>query len=301
MARPALSASRTVALLNHLAAHRGESFTLTELTRELGVNSASLHAVLRVLEQTEYVVRDGTRKTYRLGPTLVAVGQVALDEHPAVRLSRERAAELAERLGLECLVTIPAGAEFLVVGVAGPGGRSKLRHDVGHRIPFMPPIGILVAGFLDDARREAWIDGLGPNSTAEDREVYRRAAAWCRRRGYEIGLDTPARQRILRVMLAIAESPLSPELHAELLERVRDLGREDHLLLDPEPGVRYPLDHIVAPIFGTRGEIVAGMTLIDFPEPLDPGQIDELVRLLTSAAADVTASTGGRIPLDVGV
>src|SRR5204862_283541 len=49
--RPAPGAERVVAVLNFLAAHPDESFTLSELARRLDLNKATCHALLTTLTQ----------------------------------------------------------------------------------------------------------------------------------------------------------------------------------------------------------------------------------------------------------
>jgi DNA-binding IclR family transcriptional regulator len=297
MPRPALSAARAVAVVNFLTANPGGSFTLTEVANELGVNRASMHAVLNVLMAEGYVVRDPARKGYRLGSSLVAVGQAALDQQPAIRRAREEASALAERLGLECLATVTVGAEFLVVGEAGRPDRLHFRPRVGQRIPFMPPLGIAAAAFLPESELTAWLDRMEPGTSDEERDAYRRAAVASRALGYEIGLETPTRELIGRVMAELVSEPRSPELHARLGELIGDLGHEEHQLLKPEVGASYRVNNISAPIFGPQRTVIAGLALLGFDQPLAAARIEEYVETLVATTTTITRSTGGRIPL----
>jgi DNA-binding IclR family transcriptional regulator len=68
MVRPAPATVRTIATLNFFAAHPGDVFTLSELSAALGVNMASLLAILQGLTDAGYVVRHARHKTYALGP-----------------------------------------------------------------------------------------------------------------------------------------------------------------------------------------------------------------------------------------
>src|ERR1700754_4704945 len=101
--RPALSATRALAVLDFLAARPGEAFTLSDLARGLGINVSSTYSILYALETAGYVERDPRDKRYGLGIVPIVVGHVALEAHPVVQRGREVAEELAERLGLECV------------------------------------------------------------------------------------------------------------------------------------------------------------------------------------------------------
>ena len=71
--RPAPGVERVVAVLNFLAAHPDESFTLSELARRLDLNKATCHALLMPLTQAGYLLRHPTRMNYTLGPALDGV------------------------------------------------------------------------------------------------------------------------------------------------------------------------------------------------------------------------------------
>jgi DNA-binding IclR family transcriptional regulator len=297
--RPALSASRAIKVLNHLAAHPGDSFTLSELARETEVNVASLHAVLDVLTQEAYVVRDLRRKAYRLGASPIALGQAALDEHPAIQLARSATAELAESLQLEVLCGLAVGKDLLTVGEAGRPDRLYTRPRVGARLPFMPPLGILGVGYLEPAQQQAWLDRLGPTATAADREAYLDSARAARRSGYQIDLETPTRHQLALLMPELAQDPRSPALRARLEQLVLQLGHEQHILLEPQPGASYEVNNITAPILDARGALVCAVTILGFEQPVPAEQIQRYVRVLLDTTERITRTTGGRQSLDL--
>ena len=300
MARPALSASRSVAVLNFLAAHPGESYTLSELAEQAQVNVASMHAVLAVLTESSFVVRDRRRKSYRLGLSAIGVGLAALYEHPAIKQGRESVRELAGESGLDCLMSVNAGSELLIVAEAGRPERLYLRPRVGQRLPFMPPLAILAAGHLPENELEAWLDRLGPGATEADREAYRLAAQATRRQGYAVDLETPSRHQIGLLMPQLAKDPRSPQLHAHFATLVARLGHEQHQLLDPDPdpGASYHVNNIQAPVFDDDAQLIGGLSLFGFDGPLTTGEIQRYVETMLSAAEQVTRNTGGHMPLD---
>jgi len=301
MSRPALSATRAIGVLNHLAAHPDQGFTLTELAHGLQTNAASMHAVLATLSTHGYVVREQRRKTYHLGHSAIAIGQAALEQHPAIALASELTDELAETLGLECLAGTLVGRELLTVAAAGRPDRLHTRPRAGQRFPFVPPLGILAAAYAEPAELEDWLMALGPEASPGDRDRYRQAAASVRALGYEIDLQTPARQQIGLVLYELGRSPREPRLLAKLSQLVKQLAREPHQLLDPEPDPDqlFAIDNIQAPIFDGNGRLVAGLTLLGFDDPLPARGLDRYVKAITGAASHVTSVTGGRAPLSL--
>src|SRR5205809_7052103 len=93
--RPAPGAERVVAVLNFLAAHPDESFTLSELARRLNLNKATCHALLMTLTEAGYLLRHPSRMTYMLGPSMVAIGSAAPAPSQAVDVAREEIRPLA--------------------------------------------------------------------------------------------------------------------------------------------------------------------------------------------------------------
>ena len=90
MPRPALAATRSAAILNFLAANPSEGFTLSDLAERLGINVASMHALLGALTDAGYLARHPRLRTYTLGPSVVALGTAALETHPAIDLGARR-------------------------------------------------------------------------------------------------------------------------------------------------------------------------------------------------------------------
>ena len=154
MARPALSATRAVAVLNFLAAHAAEVFTLSDLAARLGINLASTHAVLAVLTDAGYLARHPRRRTFTLGPAVVALGTAALERHAAIEHAAQEARRLSEELGLEVAVTAPAGDDIVFLARVGEHRPRDIGVQVGQRVPLVPPVGSVFVAWGD---AESWL------------------------------------------------------------------------------------------------------------------------------------------------
>lgn len=283
-------------VLNFLAAHPGGGSTLSEIARGIAVNVASLHAVLNALEAEGYLAREPSRKTYRLGFGPIGVGLVALAEQPVVQRARSATIELAERTELDCIAGVIVSDELLSIAEAGHPEHLQMRPRVGQRLPYAPPLGILGAAYDTAEGLEAWLDRMGPRATQAAKRSYRRAAAAVRRQGFDIGLETPTRQAIGLLMLEVSGRPQDAALRYRLTRMVAQLGREEHQLLEPDPTRVYAVNNIQAPMFDAHGRVVGGITLLGFPPALHAREIEHYRQTLAHAAAEITASTGGRAP-----
>jgi DNA-binding IclR family transcriptional regulator len=294
--RPALSATRALAVLDFLAARPGEELTLSELARGLGVNVSSMHAILGALETAGFVARDPGEKRYSLGIVPIVIGHVALEAHSLVQRGREVAEELVGRTGLECVLGANVGAELIIVGAAGPPERLQLRPRIGMRLPITPALTATSAAYGTKAEVEAWLDRLGPGASRAARDHCRAAAATVRERGYEVGLETPTRQAIGEVLAKLSQRPRDRALRRSLAELLGRLGDEDHELLAPHPTKRHQVNNITAPIFDHRGSCVGGLAVLGFDRELNAREIERYASAAVDAADNITHSTGGKRP-----
>src|SRR3954447_15383557 len=177
MARPALAATRAVAVLDFLAAHPTEPFTLSDLASRLEINVASAHAILGVLADAGYVVRHPRLRTYTLGPSVIALGSAALEYHAVVDVARDAARRLSEDVELEVAVTALAGDDIVFLARAGEHRARGIPIHVGHRVPLVPPLGAVFVAWRDDAA--GYDDAI---------------LAAVRERGYAIALEDDARR-----------------------------------------------------------------------------------------------------------
>ena len=288
MSRLALAATRAVAVLNFLAAHPTQAFTLSDLADRLGINVASMHALLNALTDDGYLVRNPRLKTYALGPAVVALGTAALETHPAIDLARDAARDLAKSTGLEVAVTTVAGDDEIVfvARVGDPSARGLPIH-VGQRVPFVPPFGSVFV---------AWGDGESWLAKADDPDSLRPVLDAVRARGYSIALEASARIRFQQRLDELASSPSDHALRASVGELIDDLGRRRYHLRNVDPKKAYDVSMIAAPVFGPDGDVVLALTLIGFPPGISGAEIASYGEQMRDAGLVITKRTRGRVP-----
>ncbi len=287
MARPALSASRAVAVLNFLAAHPTEAFTLSDISARLGINPSSTHALLTVLADAGYLVRDARLRTFALGPAVVALGTAALEAHPVIDIARDAARELAKQTGLEVALTAPGGGHIVFLARAGEPSAHGVPVHIGQRVPLVPPIGSV---FVAWGNAESWL------AKAVDPARLREVLDVVRRRGYSVALEAGTRQRLGHAVDDLAGHPSDEQLRAEVELLVSGLGEREYQLHQVETARRYDVSMIAAPIFGSAGQVVMAMTLLGFDGKLAGAEVAEFGELLRDAALVVTRRTRGRRP-----
>ncbi|MEU8139231.1 IclR family transcriptional regulator [Streptodolium elevatio] len=296
MVRPALAASRAIEILNFFAAHPGGAFTLSELSASLGINLASALSVLQSLEDAGYLVRHPRRKTYELGPSLVAVGDAALRSNRAVDLARGEMRPLAEEFSTEAIISVSVGDELVILAVEGRPQLSSADVRVGQRMPLVPPLGQVFFAWSPPHEVDAWLGRLDRRMQATARIHLPVTLAAVRERGYSITVESPTRTEIGATLERLADRPReAPRLRDRLAELAAALGEEDYELVGVEAEATYDITTIVAPVFDARGQVALAMTLNGLRQ-VTGRQVTAHGDRLAATARLVTKQTGGRTP-----
>jgi DNA-binding IclR family transcriptional regulator len=285
MARRAPAVERAVAILNLLAAHPGQRFTLSEIARDLTLNKATLHAILGALTETGYLVRDPAAKSYALGPALVAIGNSAVSTFPAAECAVPEMRSLTDDLGLDCVASAAIADEIVILAHAGVPRPFGVYIQSGQRLPLAPPLGAVFVAWSDDETIERWLAKLGspPKKTLDH---FRRAVDSVRARGYSVGLEGSRRPRRAR----------TATVGGTLEEEIRGVQLEEYALIDIDPKEQYFVNHIGAPAFGPDGEIAIALFLIGFTGTVSGVEVERDANRLLQAAARVTKEIHGRPP-----
>jgi DNA-binding IclR family transcriptional regulator len=287
MARPALAATRAISVLNFLAAHPADEFTLSDLAVRLDINVASAHALLGVLADAGYVSRHSRLRTYTLGPSVVALGTAAMERHAAIDLARDAARDLAKDVGLEVAVTAPAGDDIVFLARAGEHQARGMAVHVGQRVPLVPPLGSV---FMAWGGAEPWL------ARAEDPARMQAVLDGVRGRGYSIALEADARRGLSDALDDLADAPADAALRGSVDELVVELGHGDYQVQDLDPGRTYDVSMVAAPVFGSAGEVVLALTLVGFAAGLPGDRVATFGEQVRDVALVVTKRSLGRVP-----
>jgi DNA-binding IclR family transcriptional regulator len=272
VAKSVPAAARTLAILDFLAAHPLESFTLSEIARELSIGLGSAHALLEAMTAAGYLVRHPSHKTYRLGPSTIAIGHAALESHPVIEVAHEEMRRIAEEVHLECLAAAPLGEELVVVARAGRthAGRPLVR--VGERLALVPPLGTMFVAWSGEDVIEWWLARADPVESPDVTERYRRVLDSARVLGYSIGLS-----------IDDGNLPVAPVA-------------DDPTRLDLDPATAYRVNYVAASVFDQRGDVALVLNLDGFTTPLRPVEITALGERLLDTAQVITRGVHGRFP-----
>jgi DNA-binding IclR family transcriptional regulator len=300
MARPAPGADRSVAILELLAAHPGDRFTLSEVARKCSLNKATAHALLAALSQRGILLRHPDEKRYSLGPRLVEIGAAAQRGYSAIDFAPAALDRLSVATGRWSRAF--ARWEDRVAVVAQTHAPADVDPLDPVTLPLTPPLGALWLAWSNRPSVEAWLaraaaaDAVGPAQAA---------LPAIRRAGYAVTRASPELRLLSRPVLASGSvrSAADRRQRRATPDEVRALlaaiGRQHLLLTDADDAGTYRIADVAAAVFDASGAVA----LVVAVSGLDDGdlrgtEIRELGAQVAATADALTAAVRGRRPED---
>ncbi|MCV7201225.1 ArsR family transcriptional regulator [Mycolicibacterium peregrinum] len=285
--------ARVVAILDFLSRHPQERFGLSELTRRVRLSKPTCLGILSTLTESGYLIRDDADKTYRLGPSLISLGQMAQESMRVNPAARAELRALSAAFDTSAGLTAVVDDRITVLELVGPPGRDPGVR-VGQSYPFAPPVGLMFVLWDDDALR-AWLAKVPTIPLRTESTRLHRVIESCRADGYLVERLTPGGRRLYALMAGMSTN-LPDELRALLSELVSDIGERVYLL-DEGPGGRAPHDISVisAPVFDHYQRQVMAASL-HIGTALTDNEIGDRARALVATADALTKQLGGTKP-----
>jgi DNA-binding IclR family transcriptional regulator len=281
---------RVIAVLDFLARNPHANFGLAELSRQLGLAKPTCLGIVTTLARSGYLVRNPRDKTYRLGPSLITLGQIAQEALRVNPAARDELAKLSTAFGTTAALSAVVDDRITLLELVGPKG-VDLGVRVGQSYPFTPPVGLMFV-LWDDEALTAWLAKTPTVPLRTDTERLNRVVAQCRSSGYLVEKLTPAGRRLYALMAGIP-SDLPDELRALLGELISDIGERVYLRSESESGrQRHDVNVISAPVFD-RHRRQAMVISLHIGRALTDTEISRHARALIAAADALTAQLGG--------
>jgi DNA-binding IclR family transcriptional regulator len=284
-----------VAVLELLARHPDERFTLSEVARRCSLNKATAHALLSTLSERGVLLRHPEEKRYSLGPRLVAIGDAARRGYSAVDFAPAVLDGLAAATGLHASAWEMAGDQVVRVGRAVRPGNER-GSAAPLRLPLVPPVGLVFMAWSDPATVEAWLARAGAVETVGPAVE---ALPAIRSQGFGVMEGSPEWQALTRddgrAGAALASDVSSPEAKRALLRAVANQPLVVSALRDDHD--YHPAD-VTAPVFGSDGSVALAVTVSGVADagPVDGAELRNLGQRVVAAADALTAAVSGRRP-----
>jgi DNA-binding IclR family transcriptional regulator len=280
-----------VAVLELLARHPDERFTLSEVARRCSLNKATAHALLSTLSERGVLLRHPDEKRYSLGPRLVAIGDAARRGYTAVDFAPTVLDALAAATGLQASAWQMAGDHVVCVVRLGRSTNDR-GSAVQLRLPLVPPVGLVFMAWSDPATVEAWLARAGAVETVG---LAVEALPTIRRQGFGVMESSPEWHTLTR-----NNGPRSAGVASLAAQRalLRAVAQQPLVVSSLRDDDAYQPADVTAPVFGSNGEVSLAVTVSGMADhgPVDGAELRALGQRVVAAADALTAAVSGRRP-----
>ncbi len=289
---------RVIDVLNFLAAHPTEIFTLAEIARHVGLSNGSAHRVLTTMTAAHFLARNEKHRTYSLGMAMVAIGQAALETHRGIDIARREIARLAVALNVQCSANTVVDDEILVLAKEGTSQSHLGLTRVGERRPLVPPLGICHVAWSGEDVIQRYVGKAAAHMSEAIRMHLLAAFPLARRRGYAIAANGPNTNHSRQAMFLPIGQIRDAAYWASVFDLVAHLSPNEIQLFDVAAAGADGISYISAPVFSPAGKISFQLVISGLPSDLNLRQIERYAERLCTTAALITSETHGRRPND---
>ena len=273
---------RMVSVLNFFAEHPGQAFTFTDIVKALKLGRATCHALLAGLVEEQYLYRNAD-KSYVIGPALVAIGQIAVDQFSPFQAAKPEMRLLSDSCNAVCSAVLLEDGDAVIASRAGSGSNLGWSVPQGYRLPLRAPFAASFFAWSKPYEVEKWLDEMSPAPPVKEREQLQASIEFTRAHGYCFGI----------VNKEVETDPAAPELAFTGEQREYPVISMSQL----KPDADYPISFINSPVFDKQGDVAFVLNLSGFVGSVKGAQIEEMGQRLRDAAERVTQFITGKSSL----
>lgn len=296
MARRSPQTERLVEIIEFLAAIPQREYRLAELARLVDLDDATCYPMLTELTRVGWLVKDRVRKTYRLGPRLIALGAAAQMSLHVATCARPELERLAGETSLTACLILPSANDLVIAEVAHPEGLPSASFPLhaGDHIEFRPPLGSVLVAWATQHVIDTWLSRVATFST--DRDRGREILRVIRERGFAIE-SSPSSPAAMSGLTSGVLGDVYGSRRAELLtDRQRPALTPNLLLGEVDPSASYSPMAISAACFDSSGAPVAAVSALILAQSMAGSDVLVLGARVKDTAARVTDRLGGIRP-----
>jgi DNA-binding IclR family transcriptional regulator len=161
------SARRVVAVLTCLAGHDHE-LSLTEISTATDMNKTTSQSVLLALTDSGYVQRDDARKTYRLGPAVLALTTSIGAHQEALERARMAMESISADFDVETTATVATDREIVKVAQIPRPRLQGVALRPGQAVALACPLGAAHVAWTEPPTITAWLERAGTTARSAD-------------------------------------------------------------------------------------------------------------------------------------
>jgi DNA-binding IclR family transcriptional regulator len=279
---------RVIAIIDHLIRSPSQPFTLSELARAVGVSKTTCLAIVTELVGNGYLLRHPSRRTYTLGPSLIAAGQAAALRFPDMGPALPAMEELAEATSAQCVAMAAIDDQLVVVAAVGHDDPLHGLPRLGIRVPFVPPYGASLIGWAGPGAFEDWVRRADPALAPDEVDTLRDVLVTGRQRGFVVSAEIDPGNSLRPALVDMRHAARAVDyavLSQLLASRLNEAG---YFLREVKTRSTYSVNNVAAPIRRSPSEVPVALLLPLFGWRMKGREVLELGQAV-AATADTVA------------
>jgi IclR family transcriptional regulator, KDG regulon repressor len=192
-----------------LVARKDKLMTISDISRELGINKSTVHGIAHALEKVGAVVRDKESKRYTLGMTLFELAKAGYARIDLADIARPLMEDLMKATQQSVFLGIRSGDHVSIIDIVESTQDLKITSPVGTRVPLLAgAIGKAVLASMEEGQAASLIRTMGLRRFTEksitDPNLYMKKVGEARASGY--GLDDEEYIQGVRAVAAVIQN-----------------------------------------------------------------------------------------------
>jgi IclR family KDG regulon transcriptional repressor len=192
-----------------LVAGKGKLLTISDLSRELGINKSTVHGIAHALEKVGAIVRDKKTKRYMLGMALFELARAGYARIDLKDIARPFMEDLMRSTRQSVFLGIRSGDHVSIIDIVESTQDLKITSPIGTRVPLLAgAIGKAFLAFMEESQAASLIPTLGLRRYTEnsitDPDLYMKRVGEARAAGY--GLDDEEYIQGVRAVAAVIQN-----------------------------------------------------------------------------------------------
>jgi DNA-binding IclR family transcriptional regulator len=187
------SFAKGIAVIEYLFS-ADQDASISEISRELGINKSTIYRLLRTLEETGYAEQEPKTGRYRPTMKILMLGNKLLNRVEVRSLANEELRNLAEQSGQAVHLAIRDGNELVIIDKLESTNFFGIRFHIGRRSPlYCTGLGKIFLAAMTEREFENYLDSTTfiqhtPNTLAS-KDRLREEIEKVRHQGYAIDLQ----------------------------------------------------------------------------------------------------------------
>lgn len=181
-------------VLKYLSSYRTKKSSLTEISKNLGINKSTCYRLLHTLTEMKMIVYDADTKLFSLGPQLMVLGKRAEEFIDFIPIAKEYLKEAVNLTNSTCALVQKIENDWVYLVKEEPSSAVRVTINVGQR--FKIPNGAtgkLFLAYMDYSDQQKFLKQLpeqkNVNKPILDVELFEKELIEIRERGYSFSLE----------------------------------------------------------------------------------------------------------------